>query len=253
MPRVRLTLGDLKCIRQADSFGKDDVYWIANLRSSPAVDATHTDMRKLFFDDSYATSLPEMASIAAGQTSRFKTNVIFDGNCDAGSYVYGTVHFMERDTPLANYFAKILEILGIIAGGLIIGGIVGFLIGLAFGGGGASFAGAVLGVVAVALVGFFVGAIVELTRPVESDAHLGGLKIIVGPLASPPPDSDKDVWPVKLAPSGLLEVVDQHGAELVLYSSSHHDHPVIGGHLYETSLRLEVMRGYRAATRVSPQ
>jgi hypothetical protein len=50
MPQVRLTIGDLKCVRQADSIGKDDVYWVANLRSGQSVDETHTNLRKLSFD-----------------------------------------------------------------------------------------------------------------------------------------------------------------------------------------------------------
>jgi hypothetical protein len=99
-----------------------------------------------------------MVSIAAGQTNRFKDAVIFEGDCPTGSYVFGAVHFLERDTPFANYIAKIAEIIGLIIGGLIIGGVVGLAIGYALAGFQASVVGAIIGVAAVGLVGFFVGA-----------------------------------------------------------------------------------------------
>src|SRR5579871_5868392 len=126
MPHVRISVADLKCIRQADSFGKDDVYWIANLRHGASVDPIHTNLAKLIFDTDYDTSLPEMVSIGAGETRGFKKDVVYDHDCPAGSYVFGTVHFMERDTPIANYFAKIMGVLGIIVIGLVAGALLGF-------------------------------------------------------------------------------------------------------------------------------
>src|SRR5262245_58667704 len=114
MPRVRITVGDLTCIRQADQYGKDDVYWLANLRHGTAVDQSHTDMATLIFDTHYDTSLPEMVQIGAGETTHFKKDVVYDKECPAGSYVFGKIHFMERDTPLANYFSKIMGITGVI-------------------------------------------------------------------------------------------------------------------------------------------
>src|SRR5947209_20410006 len=71
MPHVRITVGDLKCIRQADRYGKDDVYWLSNLRQGPAVDDVHTRLGKLIFDNDYDTSLPEMVEVGAGETVRF--------------------------------------------------------------------------------------------------------------------------------------------------------------------------------------
>jgi hypothetical protein len=46
-------------------------------------------------------------------------------------------------------------------------------------------------------------------------------------------------------PSGELEIVDANGANLIVYTSSHHEHPVTGGHQYETSVQLLIMRGHR--------
>jgi hypothetical protein len=245
MPHVKISVNDLKCIRQADSVGRDDVYWIANLRCGTTVDPTHTALTKLYVDASYETSLPEMVPVAAGESRRFSRNVVFDKDCATGSYVYGTIHFMERDTPLANYFAKIVEIIGIIIGGLVIGAVVGFAVGYAFAGlSGATF-GAIIGVATVALVGFFVGATFELLREADNDAHLGGMRIMVGPLAPPPPTSDKDTWQLTMTPAGRLEVVDEHGAELIIYESSHVHGPGTAGHRYETALQLEITGGHR--------
>jgi hypothetical protein len=246
MPRVKISISDLKCVRQADSIGKDDVFWIANLRSAPAVDEAHTAMARISYDEDYYSSLPEMVTIGAGETKGFTTkNVVYEGEVAAGSYVFGTVHFLERDTPLSNYFTKILALLGIIFGGLALAAVVGFAVGYGFGGMTVAIGAAIIGVVGVGLIGFFVGGVIDLTRPVESDAHLGGMRIVVGPLAQPPPDSDKDAWPLILAPSGKLEVVDAHGAELIIYTSSHHVHGVSAGHRYETALQLEITRGHR--------
>jgi len=245
MPHVTITVGDLKCIRQADSVGRDDVYWIANLRCGTAVDQTHAALTKLYVDSSYETSLPEMVSIGAGETRGFSRKVVYDRDCPTGSYVYGTIHFMERDTPLANYFAKIVEIIGIIIGGLVIGAVVGFAVGYAFAGLPGATIGAIVGVAAVALVGFFVGATFELMRQADNDAHLGGMRIMVGPLAPPPPNTDRDTWPLTMTPAGRLEVVDEHGAELIIYESSHVSGPSTAGHRYETTLQLELTGGHR--------
>ena len=246
MPHVKITVGDLKCIRQADSVGRDDVYWIANLRCGTTVDPTPTPLTKLYVDGSYETSQPEMVPVGAGESRRFTRNVLFDKDCATGSYVYGTVHFMERDTPLANYFAKIVEILGIIIGGLVIGAVVGFAVGYALSGPGAAIIGAIVGVAVVALVGFFVGATFELLRDADSDAHLGGMRIMVGPLAPPPPANDRETWQLTMTPSGRLEVVDEHGAELIIYESSHvHGPSGTAGHRYETALQLEITGGHR--------
>ena len=245
MPHVKISIGDMKCIRQADTLGKDDVYWVSNLHCGTSVDPKHTSLAKLFYDDDYSTSLPEMLTIAAGQTRRFGENVIYDEDCPSGSYVFGTVHFMERDTPLANYFAKIVEILGIVIGGLIVGGLIGLAVGYALAGAQGVILGAIIGVAAVALVGFFVGASFELMRAEDSDAHLGGMRMVVGPLAPPPPDRDKDAWPLVMTPTGRLEVVDAHGAELIIYESSHITGPTSAGHRYETTLELEVTGGHR--------
>jgi len=49
MPRVKITIGDLKCVRQADNYGKDDVYWLSNLRRGTAVDQIHTDTQRDYF------------------------------------------------------------------------------------------------------------------------------------------------------------------------------------------------------------
>ena len=246
MPHVRISIGDLKCTRQADSVGKDDVYWIANLRCAAAVDETHTRLTQLFYDGDYDTSLPEMVSIAAGgEAQRFTKNVVFDQDCAAGSLVFGTIHFMERDTPLANYFAKIMEILGIVVATLVVGAMVGFGVGFGLSGAAGGVVGAVIGVAGVALVGFFVGASFELMKAQDSDAHLGGMRIMVGPIRQPPPGSDKDVWPLTMTPAGKLEVVDEHGAELIIYESSHVSGPTTAGHRYETSLLLEITNGHR--------
>ena len=61
------------------------------------------------------------------------------------------------------------------------------------------------------------------------------------------PDGDKESWPLTMRPDGKLEVVDIHGAELVMYESSHvHGHPKEAGHKYETVVSLEIAGGARA-------
>jgi hypothetical protein len=246
MARVRITVGDVKCVRQADKYGKDDVYWLANLRHGNAVDQAHSDMARLIFDKHYDTSLPEMLSIGAGETSRFGKNVIYDNDCPPGSYVFGVVHFMERDTPLANYFTKVMGVLGVIVIGLAIGAAIGFGVGFGLAGLQGAIGGGTMVVATMAVVGFVIGAAFDLIGGKDTDAHLGGIKIAVGPLAAPPPDSDKDTWQLTMLPSGKLEVVDAHGAELVMYQSSHvSGHPSEAGHLYETALQLEITGGHR--------
>jgi hypothetical protein len=245
MPRVKITVGDVKCIRQADRYGKDDVYWLANLRHGPSVDQAHTDMAKLIFDTHYDTSLPELLSIGAGETGRFTKNVVYDKDVPAGSYVFGTLHFMERDTPMANYFAKVMGILGIIVGGLIVGALVGFGVGYFLAGLQGAIGGGILVVAAIALVGFFIGATFDLIGGKDNDAHLGGLRVAIGPLGNPPPASDKDTMEITMTPSGRLEVVDAHHAELIIYQSSHVSGPSEAGHKYEAKAQLEVTGGHR--------
>jgi hypothetical protein len=245
MPRVTIKVGDLKCIQQADSVGRDDVYWVANIRSAATVDQAHTDLTSIAFDDAYASSLPEMVSIGARQTQRFNNSTAYDKDVPAGSYVFGTIHFLERDTPLSNYLAKIVSLLSIVIGGLVIAAIVGAAIGYAFAAVQGAVIGAIIAAAAVGLVGFFVGAMIELIRPEENDAHLGGMRIMVGPLKPPPPNADNETWQLTMTPAGKLEVVDAHGAELVVYESSHRTHAVRGGHRYETTVRLEVSGGHR--------
>ena len=247
MPHVKLTVGDLTCVRQADQFGKDDVYWIANLRQGRAVNEAHTGLSKLSFDTDYDSSLPELVSIGAGETRRFNKSVIYDKDCPAGATVFGTIHFMERDTPLANYFAKILQVIGIIVIGLIVGAAVGFGVGFGIAGLQGAIGGGVIVVVGVVLVGFFIGALFELIGADESDAHLGGMQIVVGPLGDPPPGEDGEVWPLTMIPAGKLDVVDAHGAELIVYESSHVSGPTGTGHKYEASLKLEITGGHRAS------
>ena len=245
MARVKVSIGDLKCVRQADSIATDDVYWMANLRCAAAVDQTHTNMARLPMDESYRTSQPELLSIGSGQTSRFKNALIYDEEVRPGWYVFGTVHFLERDTPLSNFVAKMTSLLGIIFGGLVMAGVIGFAIGYWMGGLATAGGTAILAVALVGVVGFFVGALIELTRPVEGDVHLGGMPIKVGPIGAPPPNSDKDTLQLTLAASGKLEVVDAHGAELAIYPSSHMHHAVALGHRYETTLQLEISGGHR--------
>jgi hypothetical protein len=240
MPRVKITIGDLKCVRQADNYGKDDVYWLSNLRRGTAVDQIHTDLAKLIFDVDYNTSLPEMVSIGAGESSRFSNNVVYDDECPPGSYVFGTVHFMERDTPLANYFTKIMGILGVVVVGLVIGALVGVAVGFGLAGLQGAIGGGIIVVAGIVLVGFVVGAAFDLIGGQDNDAHLGGMRILVGPVAGPPPANDKDSWPLTMLPSGKLKVVDAHQAELVVYESSHVSGAPSAGHKYETSLQLEV-------------
>ena len=182
---------------------------------------------------------PKWFSIGAGgETSRFAKSAVFDKDCPAGSYVFGTVHFMERDTPLANYFAKILDIIGIIFIGLAVGAVVGIGVGFSLAGLQGAVGGGVLIVALVAVIGFFAGGLFELLRPAENDAHLGGIRIVVGPIAATPAKGSGEAWPLTMTPSGKLEVVDVHGADLVTYASSHVDGGTSAGHLYETSLRL---------------
>ncbi len=246
MPRVRVSVGDLKCFRQADKYGKDDVYWLANLRHGPAVDDDHTDMAKLIFDTHYDTSLPEMVQVGAGETTRFAKDVIYDKDVPAGSYVFGTLHFMERDTPLANYMSKVFSILGVVIIGLLIGAGVGVGVGFGLAGLQGAVGGGVMVVAGIILVGFIVGAGFDLVGGKDTDAHLGGMRVVIGPLASLP-DGDKDNWPLTMRPAGKLEVIDTHGAELVRYESSHtHGHPDQSGHKYETVVQLEVTSGARA-------
>jgi hypothetical protein len=245
MPQVRISVSDLKCVRQADSMGKDDVYWIANLQCAAAVDPRYTDMTKLAYDAGYRTSLPEMVPIGAGETKRFSNSVVFDGEVRAGWYLFGTVHFMERDTPMSNYVAKIWAVLGMVFGGLAIAAVIGFAIGWWLGGWSIALGAAIIAIAAVGVVGFLVGALIVLSRPAETDAHLGGLRVQIGPLAAPPPGNDKETWPLTVIPSGRLDVVDEHGAELISYVSSHDVHPVASGHRYETALQLEVSGGHR--------
>ncbi len=245
MAHVRISINDLKCISQADSMGKDDVYWVANLRSAPAVDAKHTNMTTLVYDDAYASSLPEMARIGAGESRKFNNAVVYDRDVPAGSYVFGTIHLMERDTALAGFVAKLSEAIGIIVAGLVIAALVGFGLGYWMGGPGTAFLWAMLAVVLVGLIGFFVGAVIGIVRPTDSDAHLGGMQVRVGPIANPPPQSDKETWKLTLIPSGKLDVVDAHGAELIVYSSTHTTHGTKAGHKYETSVNLEITGGHR--------
>jgi hypothetical protein len=245
MPRVRISIGDLKCIKQADSRGTDDVYWIANLRSGPAADAKQTQMAKLWYDECYRSSQPEMLAIGTGQTKRFTNPVIYDEEVRAGNYVYGTVHFLERDTPLGNYVGKIAESLSIVIGGLAVAAVLGFIIGFWLNGISGAFGGAIIGIVGIGTLGFLLGAIIELLRPVDGDVHLGGLPIVIGPLGGPPPASDKDAWPLTLMPAGKLEVVDAHGAELTVYPSSHMHHATSTGHRYETVVQLDINGGHR--------
>jgi hypothetical protein len=245
MPRVKVSIGDVKCVRQADSMGTDDVYWIANLRSAATLDQKHTEMARLRFDETYRTSQPEMLTIGTGQTKRFTNAIVYDDEVRPGSYVVGTIHFVERDTPLSNYFAKIASLLGVVFGGLALAAVVGFGIGFWMAGLTGAIGGAIVAAAAVGVVGFLVGALIELMRPVEGDVHLGGIPITVGPIGAPPPNSDKDTWQLTMTPAGKLEVVDAHGAELVTYPSSHMHHAVPVGHRYETTLQLEVTGGHR--------
>jgi hypothetical protein len=245
MPHVRITVADLKCIRQADSFGKDDVYWVANLRHGAAVDAVHTNLANLIFDTDYDTSLPEMVSIGAGETRGFSKSVLYDRDCPTGSYVFGTVHFMERDTPLANYFAKIMGVLGIIVIGLAVGALLGFGVGYGLAGLQGAIGGGIGIVAGIAVVGFFIGALFELMRPADNDAHLGGIQIAIGPLRDPPPGADQDTLQLTMTPAGKLEVFDAHGAELIVYESSHISGPTTAGHKYETAIQLQVTGGHR--------
>jgi hypothetical protein len=245
MPHVKVRIGDLKCIRQADSYGKDDVYWLSNLRHGTAVDEAHTSLAKLIFDVDYDTSLPDMVSIGAGETNRFKNDVVYDDDCPAGSYVFGTIHFMERDTPLANYFTKVMGILGVIVIGLAIGAVAGFAIGFGLAGLQGAIGGGIIVVAGIVLVGFVAGAAFDLIGGQDNDAHIGGMRITVGPLADPPPANDNDAWPVTMTPAGKLSVVDAHGAELVIYDSSHASGGPSAGHKYETAVRLEVTGGHR--------
>src|SRR5438874_6703364 len=177
MPHVKITIGDLKCSRQAENFGKDDVYWVSNLRRGTAVDQSHNNLAKLFFDVDYDSSLPEMVSIGAGETNRFSNNVVYDDDCPTGSYIFGTVHFMERDTPLANYFAKIMGILGVIIVGLAVGAVVGVAIGFGLAGLQGAIGGGIIVVAGIVLVGFVVGAAFDLIGGQDNDAHLGGTRI----------------------------------------------------------------------------
>jgi hypothetical protein len=245
VPRVKISVGDLKCINQADSLGKDDVYWVANLRSAPAVDQARTALTKITYDEDYLTSLPEMVRIGSGETKRFTNDVVYDEEVPANSYVFGSVHFMERDTALSNFAAKLFEAIAIVVIGLVLAAVIGFGIGYWIGGVGAAFGWAIIAVVAVGVIGFFVGAMIALVRPEESDIHLGGMRVVVGPLRVPPPSNDKDTWRLSLTPSGKLEVVDAHGAELVVYASSHTAHAVRTGHNYETALTLDITAGHR--------
>jgi hypothetical protein len=245
MPHVTISIGDLKRARQAERSRKDDVYWVANLHCATAVDPKYTDLTRLFFDGGYCTSHPEMVAIGPGETGRFEKKVVYDADCPTNAYLFGTIHFLERDTPLANYFAKVVEILGIVFGGLAIAAVIGFLIGFGFDGLRGAILGALLAMAFVGLVGFFVGAALELLRPSGGDAHLGGMRIVVGPLAPPPPNSDRDAWQLIMTPSGKLEVVDAHGAELIMYDSSHAGASTTAGHRYETTLQLEITGGHR--------
>ena len=245
MPRVKITVGDLKCVRQADNYGKDDVYWLSNLRHGAAVDEVHTNLAKLIFDTDYDSSLPELVSIGAGETSHFARNVVFDEECAPGSYVFGVIHFMERDTPLANYFGKIAQTIGIILVGLGIGALVGIGVGFGIAGLQGAIGGGLILVGAIAIVGFFLGASFDLIGAKDSDAHLGGMRIAVGPLMNPPPDGDKDIWQLTMMPAGKLEVVDVHGAELVMYPSSHVSGHREAGHKYEAAIQLEIAGGHR--------
>jgi hypothetical protein len=251
MPRVKVSVGDLTCTRQADKYGKDDVYWLANLRQGTAVDAAHTNMAKLIFDTHYDTSLPEMVSIGAGETSRFSKAVIYDKECAPGSYVFGTLHFMERDTPLANYFSKILGTIGVIIIGLLLGAAVGVGAGYGLAGLQGAIGGGVMVVVGIIVFGFIVGAAFDLVGGKDTDAHLGGMRIVIGPLSGAPPDGDKESWPLTMTPAGRLDVVDVHGAELTMHPSSHVHGPASAGHKYDTSVQLEITGGARA--RVAPQ
>jgi hypothetical protein len=245
MPHVRITVGDLKCIRQADRYGKDDVYWLSNLRQGPAVDDVHTRLGKLIFDNDYDTSLPEMVEVGAGETARFAKKVVYDQDCPTGSYVFGTLHFMERDTALSSYFATLMDSLGFVAGGLIIGGLTGLAVGFALAGVQGAIGGGFIVVAGIVLIGFLIGAIFELMRPGDEDAHIGGMRIAVGPIQPPPPDKDGEVWALTMIPSGKLEVVDVHGAELIVYKSSHIAGPAGAGHRYQSEVQLEVTGGHR--------
>jgi hypothetical protein len=245
MPRVRISIGDLKCVRQADSLGTDDVYWIANLRSAPSLDQRHTEMARLRFDDSYRTSQPEMLAIGTGQTKRFANNIVYEEDVPSGSYVFGAIHFVERDTPMSNYFAKLASLVGLILGGLALAAVLGFGIGFWMAGLTGAFGGAIVAASIVGVMGFVVGALIESMRPVEGDVHLGGIPITVGPIGAPPPNSDKEAWQLVMTPAGKLEVVDAHGAELVTYPSSHLHHAAPVGHRYETTLQLEITGGHR--------
>jgi hypothetical protein len=189
--------------------------------------------------------MPEMIPIGAGETRRFGNSLVFDGEVREGSYLYGTIHFMERDTPMANYIARIWAVLGAVIGGLAVAAVIGFAIGWWIGGFATALGGAILGVAFVGLVGFLVGALIGLSGSGEGDAHLGGMRIIVGPLRAPPPAQDRETWQLTLTPSGKLDVVDEHGAELITYGSSHTAHAVGAGHRYETSIGLEIANGHR--------
>jgi hypothetical protein len=245
MPHVKITVGDLKCVRQADRYGKDDVYWVANLRCGASVDQVHTNLTKLVFDRDYDTSLPELASIGAGETGHFTKQIVYDQDCPAGSYVFGTLHFMERDTPLANYFAKVAGLLGVIAVGLAIGAAIGFAVGFGLAGLQGAIGGGLMVVVVIAVLGFLIGAAFDLIGTRDNDAHLGGMRISVGPLLPAPPDSDNDSWQLTMTPCGKLKVVDVHDAELTVYESSHPSQPSTAGHQYETSVQVEVTGGHR--------
>jgi hypothetical protein len=138
-----------------------------------------------------------------------------------------------------------MGILGIIVVGLVIGAVVGFGVGFGLAGLQGAIGGGVMVVGGIVVVGFVVGAAFDLIGGQDTDAHLGGMRILVGPLAGPPPDKGTETWPLVLTPAGKLEVVDAHGAELVIYESSHVAGSTTAGHKYEASLQLEISGGHR--------
>jgi hypothetical protein len=252
---VTISIEEVKCVTKEDNTGSDEVYWISNIRCGPAVEGKYLDMTKIYVDSEYSTSLPTMVKFKNGDTKNLPSPV-FDRNCPFDAFVYGTIHFMERDTPLSEVFSAILTAIAAIIGGIagaiglgVIGGVAyAAITGAAIAAGAA--AGLSLGLaiaLAAATVAILLALLLAYMKDASGDDNLGGRPIAIGPLLQPPPPDQLNIrLDTTLTPSGELTALDNNGAEIVTYSSSYTNVPSLlgSGHRYEIKMRMDIRGGH---------
>lgn len=256
MPRVLITIEDVKCNTKEDSTGDDELYWLSNIRCGPRVDPV-PQLGRIHNDQHFRTGRAGLIKITNGQTKRFAPpyNVLYDDNCPFDSYVFGVVCFMENDSydlkvpwgevllgalGLAAAFGGLAGVIGGLVAGLAIGIIAGFGV-----------FNAILGTgLLIALILYLIKKLVGDTK---NDDYLGGTIVLTGVLQKhlPPPapptiDTDRRLQ-VNLTPqSAGLDVVDSADKVQGTYDSSVPSlpAPLSTGHNYRITIRLQIIGGH---------